>query len=545
MLIRADAREIPLIDSCIHVAVTSPPYWGLRDYSTGTWEGGEPDCEHSGGGRGGSGGPGKQTRGAMNDSSPARGGRNTCVKCGATRRDAQIGLEATPDEFVANMLRVFREVHRVLRPDGSLWMNLGDSYAADRGGTHMPAETLAGGVSGRSDDPAAHRGRAGRVPRRDCKRYGLKHKDLVAIPWRVALAMQGFAVVPIDELAGLCRAIDCLDVPALQAFRAGFRLWEELSGMGWYWLRSDVVWSKPNPMPESVTDRPTKAHEYIFMLTKSDRYYYDPIAVAEAASTLPVTAARRGRVNNGAVGTIGLYGTEHGQSGNGGRRMRTPTGWDTGNGNKGHKKTENRHGRFASEVSDQEYPETRNRRSVWNINTQGFDMEACLGCRRTYNAGDYDDLPFASESAMNGGDRESPYPGDREWRRNGSPPPEPKSRARVCRCGRSDAWLSHFATFPEDIPRLAIMAGSSARGCCSACGTPLRRASDGVEWMPGCSCVGAGVVPCRVLDPFAGSGTTVRVATDLGRLGIGLDYSWDYLQLFARHRIITTMGLPL
>jgi DNA modification methylase len=186
-------REMP--DQFVQTCVTSPPYWGLRDY-------GEQD---------------------------------------------QIGLEHTPDEYVARLVGVFREVRRVLRDDGTLWLNLGDSYAAARGGTHQPAETLAGGVNGKTlSGERTNRGRAdGYSPSRDAGRFGLKHKDLVGIPWRVAFALQAD---------------------------------------GWY-LRSDIIWSKPNPMPESVTDRPTKAHEYVFLLSKSARYYYDADAIRE----IPVT----------------------------------------------------------------------------------------------------------------------------------------------------------------------------------------------------------------------------------------------------------------
>jgi DNA modification methylase len=161
----------------IQCAVTSPPYWGLRDY-------GQP---------------------------------------------GQLGLERTPDEYVANMVDVFREVHRVLRDDGTLWLNLGDSYAMTTKGS-----------SGKGEKQVTNKGtliadRSWSIP------SGLKPKDLVGIPWRVAFALQAD---------------------------------------GWY-LRSDIIWHKPNPMPESVTDRPTKAHEYLFLLTKRERYFYDADAVRE------------------------------------------------------------------------------------------------------------------------------------------------------------------------------------------------------------------------------------------------------------------------
>jgi DNA modification methylase len=210
----------------VHTVVTSPPYWGLRDYGTATWEGGDAACDHS---------PDRQPR-----TERARGGltgstayvaaqepayRGTCGKCGATRQDAQLGLEPTPEEYVANMVAVFREVRRVLRDDGTLWLNLGDTFAANRG-YQVP--------------DSKHRD-VGNSKGMKADAIGLKPKDLVGIPWRVAFALQAD---------------------------------------GWY-LRSDIIWAKPNPMPESVTDRPTKSHEYLFLLAKSERYYFDADAVRE------------------------------------------------------------------------------------------------------------------------------------------------------------------------------------------------------------------------------------------------------------------------
>ena len=194
MIIIGDCLEVmkTLPEKSVQTCVTSPPYWGLRDYGV----------------------------------------------------DGQLGLEKTPDEYVAKMVAVFREVRRVLKDDGTLWLNLGDTYAANRNGSPCPAETLAGGVSGRGDK-VANRGReSGFTPNRDPASHGLKHKDLVGIPWRVAFALQAD---------------------------------------GWY-LRQDIIWHKPNPMPESVTDRCTKAHEYIFLLSKAEQYYYDADAVKEEAT---------------------------------------------------------------------------------------------------------------------------------------------------------------------------------------------------------------------------------------------------------------------
>jgi DNA modification methylase len=166
--------------------VTSPPYWGLRDYGA----------------------------------------------------EGQIGMEQTPDKYVARLVAVFREVRRVLTNDGTLWLNLGDSYAGSWGARGRGAGTNAA----RPDLEAKYGTDA--PARRGFPCLGIKPKDLVGIPWRVAFALQAD---------------------------------------GW-WLRSDIIWSKPNPMPESVTDRPTKAHEYVFLLAKSERYFYDADAIAEDAT---------------------------------------------------------------------------------------------------------------------------------------------------------------------------------------------------------------------------------------------------------------------
>lgn len=201
--------------------VTSPPYWGLRDYGTATWVGGDPDCTH----RRESKKSDSTTTGHKNFTEMLGVGdaiyKDVCPRCGAKREDQQIGLEQTPDDYVEQLCQVFDEVWRVLADDGTLWLNLGDSYA----GT--------GGVSARD------RSQSGESP--SAIGGGIKQKDLVGIPWRVAFALQD---------------------------------------RGWY-LRSEIIWHKPNPMPESVTDRPTKSHEHIFLLAKSPKYYYDHEAIKE------------------------------------------------------------------------------------------------------------------------------------------------------------------------------------------------------------------------------------------------------------------------
>jgi DNA modification methylase len=236
---RERLRELP--DASVHCCVTSPPYFGLRDYGV----------------------------------------------------DGQMGLEATPAEFVEGMVGLFREVRRVLRDDGTLWLNLGDSYAGSWGAQgHRLTE---------SDDASWHGSQIKNHPKRGrqtgtIREAGLKPKDLIGIPWRVAFALQAD---------------------------------------GW-WLRQDIIWSKPNPMPESVRDRCTKAHEYLFLLSKGPRYHFDAEAIAEAA-----------RYPEGPGNIHQKYSDEYERTGD--PRLRTKAGLV----NIGAK-------------------ETRNKRSVWEVATQPF-----------------------------------------------------------------------------------------------------------------------------------------------------------------------------
>ncbi len=215
----------------VQMCVTSPPYWGLRDYGTATWDGGDELCDHKivsdNTKAAASSGLEGSTRNCRNSLS---GFKATCPKCGARRIDKQLGLEETPEEYVNNMVEVFRLVRELLADDGVLWLNLGDSYAASRSYQFPDNKHPAVGCTG-------HDTRAKKLP------SGLKQKDLVGIPWQVAFALQAD---------------------------------------GWY-LRQDIIWHKPNPMPESVTDRCTKAHEYMFLFSKSARYYFDADAIKEKA----------------------------------------------------------------------------------------------------------------------------------------------------------------------------------------------------------------------------------------------------------------------
>ena len=385
-LLNGDVREVlrKLEPESVQCVVTSPPYWGLRDYGS----------------------------------------------------EGQLGLEETPEEYVENMVSVFQEIKRVLRKDGTVWLNLGDSYAG-------------GGRAGKNTEYKEKHTNFGRV--QDMSTYadpskipkGLKAKDLVGIPWRVAFALQAD---------------------------------------GW-WLRNDIIWSKPNPMPEPVKDRLTKSHEYIFLLTKSKKYYYDHEAIKE-----PYNESSIQRINQASFD------------------QQTGGDKDYGKVSVHSKNTNSMRGTL--EKFKENLGSGRNRRTVWEVVTK-------------------------------------PYPG------------------------------AHFATFPEEIPETCIKAGTSKAGCCASCGAPIERVIEKGEkisledykgegkkdyasalaenpsdvkrrtlesmrqviykgWEASCKC-NAEKVPCVVLDPFAGSGTTCAVASRLGRDSIGIELSEEYLKL-ARKR---------
>ncbi len=331
MILVGDSLEVlaTLADGSVDCCVTSPPYFGLRDYGTGAWE--PPECEfdgrtmeptenggwacrwtaehpadraniiepheHKGSERWYTEKSAAAASGeAFSEAGEANAARlkkarwreaGTCVTCGATRVDRQIGLEPTLDEYVAKLVGVFREVRRVLAPYGTCWVNLGDSYAGSGKGAWDVVGPQKEVYVPPPDGPAA------RLPK---VQEGTKPKDLLGVPWRVAFALQAD---------------------------------------GW-WLRSDIVWAKPNPMPESVTDRPTKAHEYVFLLTKQPRYWFDQEAVRE-----PHKAIERPNFD-GVAGTL-PKSLERGRSG-GDARDRMGNGDGTG----------------------------RNVRSVWQIATEPY-----------------------------------------------------------------------------------------------------------------------------------------------------------------------------
>jgi DNA modification methylase len=369
------AGRIPLADDSVHCCVTSPPYWSLRDYGV----------------------------------------------------DGQIGLEATPEEYLARMREVFRDVRRVLRPDGTLWMNMGDCYSSGNSG--LLRRDSSGGFPAdntQSFTQASSRANPGRAPFK-----GMEPKNLVGMPWRLALALQAD---------------------------------------GWN-LRADVIWHKPNPMPESVTDRPTKSHEYVFMMAKSERYFFDQERVREATIPDP---------RDSQWGKTGITRfNDHSADLEQGMKQKKPAGF--------------------VRMSN---PAGRNPRSVWTI------------------------------------------------------PSEPSP-------------IAHFALMPRELARRCLKAGTSERGCCPTCGAPWERVtehgepiriggnagvsighSDGpmdrngkgqwdaghmpkvrpvstLGWRPTCP-HDAEPVPCLVLDPFAGAGTTLVVAVELKCRAVGIEINPEY-----------------
>lgn len=269
-------------DDSIDCCVTSPPYFGLRDYGTAKWIGGDPDCNHI-----------FITKGDIDSRFPnrifsshaLRYNKQVCKKCGAIRCDEQIGLENSPEEFIEHLTEIFKEVYRVLKPEGTLWINIGDSYNGYK--SNANSESF-------ESEYAGHRQQYAREPRFGLQDKSLKDKDLIGIPWMLAFSLRA---------------------------------------SGWY-LRQDIIWSKPNPMPESVTDRCTKSHEYIFLLSKSKKYYFDSEAIRE-----PVTS------NKGNTRSFrGGNAYTHGQS----FQNPAPTERET------HDNIENTSG-------------LRNKRSVWSI----------------------------------------------------------------------------------------------------------------------------------------------------------------------------------
>lgn len=287
-LICGDALEVLKKgkEKSFQCCITSPPYYSLRDYGTATWEGGNENCDH----RQQLGGEG--TASSKQNTSVGTQTvqyKDTCHKCGAKRTDKQIGLEKTPYEYIDSLVLIFREVRRLLKDNGLLFVNIGDSYAGS------------GGPGSQYDNKAAsgYKGEFQKFSNPNRSVEGIKSKDLIGIPWMLAFALR------TDN---------------------------------WY-LRQDLIWEKPNCMPESVKDRCTKSHEYIFMLAKSRTYFYNAIAIAEPLKESSI--------------------------------IRNQTGW---NGNEERNYTQGKQNHFSNYLGSEKakVQTTRNKRSVWTIPTKSF-----------------------------------------------------------------------------------------------------------------------------------------------------------------------------
>ena len=414
------ALTATLEPTSIDCIITSPPYWGLRDYGTGTWEGGDPTCDHAE--RAIRAGRGLAEWGAVHGYSgghkvgrvPEIQYRGECGKCGALRRDRQFGLEATPQEYVAKLVDLFRRLRPALKEAGTVWLNLGDSYCGNGGGV-----TGGRGALDPASDPY----------KKWLRDWGsLKPKDLVGIPWAVAFALR-------DD--------------------------------GWY-LRSDIIWAKPNPMPESVTDRPTKAHEYVFLLAKSERYFFDQEAIRTPCLPTSVQRCAPHRADTGLSDRMGAF--------------KRPGG------NPNTLAKEN----LAPEAG-------RNIRTVWEISTQPYP-EAHFA---TFPAKLVEPCVMAGTSER-GVCPECGKPWERIVEVSGGA------------IGRS--WHDH-----DDDLQVGQRAENAAKG-----GHGYTRRSTG--WRPTCSC-GVDPIPATVLDPFLGSGTTAEVARRLGRDCIGFELNEAYRPL--------------
>lgn len=383
LLLHGDAltRLRELSDETVQCVITSPPYWGLRDYGV----------------------------------------------------DGQLGREPTPEQYVLKLVDVFREVRRVLRRDGTVWLNVGDTYFGswgNYGGQNRGHGSQREIINGSAVPNPAYDGLEDYRPPSTQSHPTLKPKDLVGIPWRLASALQ------VD---------------------------------GW-WLRSDVIWAKPNPMPESVTDRPTKSHEYLFLLAKSDHYFYDAEAIKEIA-----------------VGEVPGNITHKGETAfeNGDVHMRTKSG-----------------------LTDMVAFARHNKRSVWTIAVEAFpeahfavfptrlvepcilagtsEHGCCSNCGAPWTRIVQRSPAFQSRSGRSEKEPEGKYAGSAQ-----------------ARSGDYDIHLGPVIT------------------------------TSTIGWEPSCKCE-AEITPCTVLDPFNGAGTTGLVALRFGRGYIGIELNPEYVAMSER-----------
>lgn len=433
-IIQGDVLEVlkTLPSESVDCCITSPPYYGLRDYGTAKWEGGNPECNHWR--------DNQITDSCSTGQSNFTSGcgdsiyKDVCKKCGAKRIDSQIGLEPTPEDYVAKMVEIYRDVRRVLKPQGTCWLNIGDSYAGS-GGNGSVEQSVGQTKFVKFDSPTK-------------KISGIKPKDLVGIPWRVAFALQAD---------------------------------------GWY-LRQDIIWNKPNPMPESMTDRCTKSHEYVFLLTKQPQYYFDNEAIKEPSVDNESYEGRRERN----PGTMMLFDSKN-------YKM---SGSIQDNGKL---------------KSGMVYP-FRNRRSVWTITTKPF-MEAHFA---TFP----EDL---IEPMIRAGTSEKGVCPDcgKAWERMVEHTAGTMNiRIRDAKKGilgsKSGISGQRYTATEKECQNYDINNETIGQ-------------TKTIGWQPSCQC-GKQSIPAVVLDIFMGAGTTAVVAKKLGRHFIGIELNPKYIEI-AKKRI--------
>lgn len=482
-------------DTCI----TSPPYFGLRDYGTAEWIGGDNKCNHK---------IKKSAKVNKNHTGASEPLKDFCIKCGAIRKDDQIGCEETPEQYIEKLVAIFNEVFRILKPHGTLWLNLGDSYyAKGNGSIKQESSTLQGGKGAQIE--------AGKRPSK-INLPGLKPKDLIGIPWMVAFALRD---------------------------------------AGWY-LRSSIIWAKPNPMPESVRDCPTKAHEDIFLFSKNKNYYYDQ----DAIRTEPTenTIARMSQQIEKQKGSTRAVGFTNGTMKAVGQGKNVRPNVDTKGGNqgsilgipamrqRGHVRPQEGIMKLDQMTKEEQQANGANKKSVWSVDS-GVDTWLWM----------YENFPKELVDPIF-----EQYCYERGF--------------------KTDVWEvttkpfkeAHFAVFPEDLIIDCIKAGTSEHGCCSKCGKPYVRVTEpvfdvkhtgetntaydgkssagrlaklrqaareaGMEyngqrktigWEPTCKCENAEVVPAVVIDPFCGSGTVKVTSRKLGRNYRTIELNKEYIKI--------------
>lgn len=406
-------------DESVHCVVTSPPYWALRDYGTAPLE--WPAVTYS-----------------------PLAGLDAQVHVPAMR--CCLGLEPTLDAFVGHLVLIFREVRRVLRADGTLWVNMGDSYAGERDPKAKHSTTITGKKVGNSAQAAQTMTTARRrdriaVPRGDRRVAGLKNKDLVGQPWRLAMALQAD---------------------------------------GW-WLRRDVIWNKRNPMPESVKDRPTTAHEYLFLLSRSERYHYDADAVREPASenTHP--------------------------------RRRHPAGWAHGTGRR-HDELE---GRYPPKADLFSVDAGNARADGAYADGKSARMGRGKGWRQNNGVGwgHGTDAEQRQRGRVKVADRDSGIKANASFDEAMADMPATRHKRSVWTLTSEPFKGAHFATFPTALVEPCILAGCPAGGV--------------------------------VLDPFGGSGRVALVADRLGRHAVSMELKAAYVELQHQQLAGRTAGLEL